>query len=249
MGVVSSRPANLQVSDTSAAAAESRPRLLVGLSVLCAVGMLIGLLLALFYAGTDTIQGDVQRIFYFHVPSIMAAFVAFSVGLIGSLGYLITRRPRWDTLALAAIEVGFVLALINVLLGSIWARPTWNTWWTASDPRMVTSAAMMLICLAYLMLRAGLSQGERRRQVAAVMGIILMGAVIVTFLITRVRTDTIHPVVIGPSPQNRENVFGMTSSMGVTFIFNLVVWAGLLAPVLIAWRIRLENAIERHRGH
>jgi heme exporter protein C len=221
-----------------------RSNLLIALSVLCAAGMLVGMLLALTYAGTDTIQGDVQRLFYFHVPSISGAFVAFTLGLVGSLGYLFTRRRVWDRLALAAIEVGFVLALINVLLGSIWARPTWNTWWTNDDPRMLSAAIMMLICLAYLILRKGLAEGERGRQMAAALGIVLMAAVIVTFLITRFRQDTIHPVIIGPSPQNTDNVFGMTPRMGWTFAFNMLVWAALLAPVLIGWRVRLEKVTE-----
>ncbi|MCB9451286.1 MAG: cytochrome c biogenesis protein CcsA [Anaerolineaceae bacterium] len=243
MTAIREHPAQIRpAANQTGAEASPRPNLLIGLSILSAAGLLAGLVLALTYAGTDAIQGDVQRLFYFHVPSIMGAFVAFTLGLIGSLGYLFTNRASWDRLALAAIEVGFVLALINVLLGSIWARPTWNTWWT-DDPRMVASAVMMLICLAYLMLRHGLPDGNRR--VAAVLGIVLMGAVIATFLITRLRADTIHPVVIGPSPQNSDNVFGMTPPMGITFGFNMAVWALLLAPTLIWWRVRLERLAER----
>lgn len=248
MTAISERPTQVTSAVQTQTDTPPRPRLLMAVSILCAAGMLAGTLLALTYAGTDVIQGDVQRLFYFHVPSITGAFVAFSLGLAGSLGYLFTRSLRWDRLALAAIEVGFVLALINVLLGSIWARPTWNTWWTSSDPRMLSAAIMMLICLAYLILRKGLAEGERGRQVAAVLGIVLMAAVIVTFVITRFRADTIHPVVIGPSPQNSENVFGMTPRMGVTFGFNMAVWAGLLAPALIWWRVRLEKAAGRVRG-
>jgi heme exporter protein C len=90
---------------------------------------------------------------------------------------------------LSAVEVGFVLALINVVLVSIWARPTWNTWWTG-DSRMVASAIMMLIGLAYPLLRKGVANPERRRVVGAIVSFLLMAAMVYTTLTTRLRADT-----------------------------------------------------------
>lgn len=216
---------------------------------LAAIGIVIGLYLALAYVGTDVYQGQVQRLFYIHFPSYFGAFVAFSATVIGGVVYLATRHAQWDTLAASAVEIGFALSLVNLVLGSIWARPTWNTWWTG-DPRMMTSAIMMLICLAYLLVRLGIEDLKWRRLVASVLGIVLMGAMVVTLFVTRIRADTIHPVVIGSSPQNAQGGFSMTDTMTLTLMVNLFVWGFLITPVLIWWRIRLENiAVQVETAH
>ncbi|MBI5666475.1 MAG: cytochrome c biogenesis protein CcsA [Chloroflexi bacterium] len=229
---------------------EMSPRLLWALWLLTglsAVGFAVGLYMMLAVAGTDAFQGEVQRLFYFHLASFTGAFLAFGVAMVSGVVYLVTRAARWDRLSLSAVEVGFALALINVLLGSIWARPTWNTWWTAQDPRMVASAVMMLTCAAYLMLRQSIESVERRRTVAALLAIVLLGVALATALITRFRGDTIHPVVIGASPQNRGAGIEMASNMTATLVVNLIVWTLLLTPTLIAWRARLEELRERSR--
>ncbi len=237
---------SLSYSSSAPATRPRRPRALWPLTALAAAGVLAGVILALVYAGQDARQGDVQRLFYIHLSSFAGAFAAFGAAAFGGVMYLMRRQPRWDTLALSAVEVGFVMSLINVCLGSIWARPTWNTWWT-NDPRMIASAAMMLIGVAYLVLRQGFEEGERRRQVASVLAMVLMAAVVFTTIITRLRPDTIHPVVIGPSPQNAQASMEMSQSMALTLAVNVVAWALLLTPALIAWRCRLEALAARRR--
>ncbi|MGV2436381.1 MAG UNVERIFIED_CONTAM: hypothetical protein LVT10_17035 [Anaerolineae bacterium] len=37
----------------------------------------VGLYLALIFAGTDIDQGNIQRIFYIHMPAFFGAFTAF----------------------------------------------------------------------------------------------------------------------------------------------------------------------------
>ena len=110
---------------------------------------------------------------------------------------------------------------------------------------MTTSAVMMLVCLSYLMFRQGIANPDQRRTVAAYLGILLMGAMLVTIIVPRIRLDTIHPVVIGASPQNTQGGVSMSPSMTLTLLVNLFVWGLLVTPALIWWRIRLENAFLR----
>ena len=56
-------------------------------------------------------------------------------------------------------------------MGSIWARPVWNTWWTW-DPRLTTASIMELIYAAYLMLRSGIEDPDRRARFGAVYAIL-----------------------------------------------------------------------------
>lgn len=224
--------------------AANRLRALLILSAVTAIAVVVGLLLALFYAGTDVLQGDVQRLFYIHMPSFFGAFVAFSATVVGGIQYLRTRAEKWDALAVAGVEVGLALALVNLATGSVWARPIWNTWWTW-DPRLTSAAIMALTYAAYLMLRAGVENAERRRLFASIYGILAIVTVIITLVIIRIRPDTIHPAVIGPSPQNAEGTFEATPGVVAALIPNLIIWSTLVPVTLMWWRIRLENLTER----
>ncbi|KXK23628.1 MAG: heme exporter protein CcmC [Chloroflexi bacterium OLB15] len=239
MSAVTQAP--LPVSSTSS---QSRPALLVILTVITAILTVVGLLMLLFYAGLDVTQGDVQRIFYIHVSAFAGASVALGVSVVAGIMYLWKRNPKWDRLALSGIEVGFALALTNLITGMVWARPIWNTWWTW-DPRLTSAAIMILTYAAYFMLRAGIENPETRRRLSSVYGILAYTTVIVTFVIIRIRPDTIHPAVIGPSPQNAEGGFELSSSMLATMSFNMIVWSVFIPWVLIWWRLRIENLSER----
>jgi heme exporter protein C len=238
------KPMPAAVSDGSQSRAESRPRFLTILTVVTIAAVAFGLFLALFWVGTDIDQGQVQRIFYIHLSSFAAAFIAFSGTVVGGVLYLRTRSVKWDTLALAGVEVGLALALINLATGMVWARPIWNTWWTW-DPRLTSEAIMILTYAAYLMLRNGIENPDQRRRMASVYGILAMTTVIITLMITRLRPDTIHPVVIGPSPQNAEGTFEMTQRITTTIGINSAIWSILVPWTLIWYRIRLENLSER----
>ena len=229
-----------------ATGAESRDRLpwLKGLTVLAVLGFAFGLYMGLVYAGTDITQGDVQRIFYIHVAAFSGASVAFFGTVVGGIAYLRTRKPKWDTLALAGVEVGFALSLITLITGMFWARPIWNTWWTW-DPRLTSAAIMALTYAAYLMLRNGIENTERRRKFASVYGILAITTVIFTFAVIRIRPDTIHPTVIGPSPANAEGSFEMAANMGAALGINSFIWCCLITPTLMWWRIRVEHTLEK----
>ncbi|MFN8378160.1 MAG: cytochrome c biogenesis protein CcsA [Anaerolineae bacterium] len=233
-------------SDAAVASQGKKDRLplLKGLTVLAIIGFFVGFSMAMFFAGTDATQGVVQRIFYLHLPAFMGATVAFVTGSVGGVGYLRTRNPKWDTLSLSAIEVGFMLSLITLFTGMVWARPTWNTWWTW-DPRLTSTAIMTLTYAAYFMLRGSLDSGDRKRMLASVFSILAVTTVVVVIFITRVRPDTIHPTVIGPSPADAQGTFAMAANMGMTVGISILIWTTLITPVLIWWRIRLENRNQR----
>jgi heme exporter protein C len=214
------------------------------LTLLTLAGFALGAYFGLIVAGMDTTQGNVQRIFYFHVASFSAGAVAFAMTVIGGIGYLRTRRVAWDRLALAGVEVGFSLSLITLITGMVWARPIWNTWWTW-DPRLTSAAIMVLVYAAYLMLRGSLENPDKRRSLAAVYGILAFGTVIFTFMVIRIRPDTIHPAVIGASAQNAEGGFAMTDSMKSALGINSAIWCCLITPTLLWWRVRLEGLHEK----
>jgi len=217
----------------------TRTRILRGLTLAAAVLFVIGLYLALFWVGPEKEQGAAQRIFYVHLGSFLGAFIAFAATVVGGIAYLRTRDPKWDVFGLANVEIGLGMSAITIVTGMTWARPIWNTWWTW-DPRLTSITIMWLAYAAYLMLRSGIEDPERRRRFAAVYGIVAFASVLFTIIIIRVRPDTIHPVVAGPTQADPTGGFDVTGRIRDTLFFNLFSFA-VLTVVLIWYRIRLEN--------
>ena len=220
-----------------------QPRLLRALTVLSVLGFAGTLYLGLFVAGTDIQQGEIQRIFYIHMPSFFGAFTAFGATLVGGIIYLKRNSEKWDKIALAGVEVGLAFALINLLTGAIWARPIWNTWWTW-DPRLTSAAVMCLTYAAYLMLRAGIEDESRKRGFMSVYGIFAFVSVLITLFIIRIVPETIHPVIVGASPQNAQGSFEATSGVVIALLPSMLLWLTVL-PITLMWhRYRLERRLE-----
>jgi heme exporter protein C len=213
-----------------------------GLTIAAAVLFVIGLYLALFWVGPEREQGAAQRIFYVHLGSFLGAFIAFGATVVAGIAYLRTRSPRWDTFGLANVEIGLGMAAITIVTGMAWARPIWNTWWTW-EPRLTSVVIMWLAYAAYLMLRSGIEDPERRQRFAAVYGIIAFASVLFTIIIIRVRPDTIHPVVVGPTQADPTGGFDVSGRIRDTLFFNLFTFA-VITVVLVWHRIRLENLIQ-----
>ena len=216
-----------------------RSRILQGLTIAVVVLFAIAIYMDLFWVGPEKTQGEAQRIFYVHLGSFLGSFIAFTGTVIAGLAYLRTRNPKWDTFGLANVEIGLGFSALTIVTGSIWARPIWNTWWTW-EPRLTSVAIMWLAYAAYIMLRSGIEDPERRRRFAAVYGIVAFASVLFTIIIIRVRPDTIHPVVAGPTQSDPEGSFDVTGRIRDTLFFNLFTFA-MITAVLVWYRIRLEN--------
>jgi heme exporter protein C len=80
------------------------------LGILTAILLSYALYMALVVAPTEQTMGDVQRIFYYHVPSAWTAFILFFVNFIASVQYLCQSNPRTDRISsVVAIAVGVIV--------------------------------------------------------------------------------------------------------------------------------------------
>ena len=221
---------------------KSQPRALAILDILTVILLGIATVMVFFYAPEEAVMGQVQRVFYFHVSAGWVGMLGFLVAAVSGIAYLVSKDQKWDVAGLAAVEVGMVFAFINIVTGSIWARPIWNTWWTW-DPRLTTATVMELIYAAYLMLRSGIEDPDRRARFGAVYAILGFVSVPLTFFSARL-FRTIHPVVIGGSDPNAQGTFDMTPLMLQTFMFSLLTFTFIFADLL--WhRIRVGKLAER----
>ncbi len=130
-----------------------------------------GLYLGLVAAPPDATQGEVQRIMYLHVPSILTAYLAYTVTFAASLWYLWRRTEAADAVAVASAEVGVVFTGITLATGSIWGKATWGVWWTW-DARLTLTAILFTIYVGYLMLRAFAEEPQAAARYGAVIAIL-----------------------------------------------------------------------------
>jgi len=131
----------------------------------------LGTIAALFLVPADRLQGQVQRLLYVHVPVAWLAELSFFVVFLMSLLYLVQRKLTWDLVALAAAEVGVLCTSLTLILGSLWAKPIWGIWWTW-DPRLTTTAILLIIYVGYLIVRSMTDDPDQRARWAAVIGVI-----------------------------------------------------------------------------
>jgi heme exporter protein C len=141
------------------------------LGIAALVAVVVSATLSLVVAPPDAVQGEVQRLMYVHVPAAWLAYLSFFVVFVSSVAYLKTHRIRWDRIAAASAEIGVLFTALAIALGALWGKPIWGTWWTW-DPRLTTTAMLLLIYLAYLAVRRVVDNPSRRARWAAVIGIV-----------------------------------------------------------------------------
>jgi len=208
---------------------------------LAVLALLAGLGAAFGYAPREAVQGNVQRIMYLHVPAVLTAYLAFALVFAGSLGYLLTRRPGWDRLALAAAEPGVLFTGITIASGSIWGKPTWGTWWTW-DARLTSTAVLFLVYVGYLLLRGMIDEPDRRARAAAVVGILGAANIpIVHFSVKWWRALHQPSTILGPEPSP------IAAPIALALFVNWVAFT-LLLFYLLAKRTEIARLEDMHAG-
>jgi heme exporter protein C len=205
-------------------------RSLPGLAVLAAAGMGTAILLALIVAPEDADQGISQRIFYIHVPIALTAYFCFGLGAWKALRLLWVSDDRYDLESYVAIHQGTIFGALTLITGSIWAKASWNVWWTWSSNQLVLFLVLFLFYCAYFMLRFSLEEGPRRARSSAVYALFGVVLIPVSFLAIRLAEDFIHPTVFTrEGPQ-------MTTLMFATFC---VSWIAVTLLAYVLYRVEL----------
>lgn len=161
------------------------------------IWMFIALYMIFLYAPQEATMGEVQRIFYIHVPSAWTAGTAYFLLFLGSVVFLWKHSPLADELAHASGEVGFIFCSCVLVTGPLWAKPAWGIWW-AWDARLTLTFVLWLLFVSYLMLRSYVSNPARAATLAAVVGIIGFVDVPLDYMAIRWwRTQHPQPVIAG----------------------------------------------------
>ena len=178
----------------------------------------------------DRAMDNLQKIMYVHVPSAWVAMLGFFLVFLGSLLYLWRRDLRYDRFAAATAEVSVLFTGLTLALGSIWGRPTWGIWWTW-DPRLTSTAIILLIYVGYLALRSFTEDEERRARWSSAVGILgFLNVPIVYFSVKWWRT--LHQI------QTVDDSGAMSGSYALGLLIN-----SLAFMVLFAWLVALRTHV------
>lgn len=181
--------------------------------------------------GDEVQQGAIYRIMFVHIPAAMMDFTLYFVALITSICFLVTKRFTYDSISVAAVEVGTMFCALNLVTGSIWGRETWGVWW-AWDARLTSQLICFLLYAGYLILRPAIDDPTQRATFAAVLAIFAFADVpIVYFSIQWWRTQHPAPVLTtgGLDPAMKLPLFGMWLAFS------------LLGAAFVLLRLRQEN--------
>jgi heme exporter protein C len=201
-------------------------------AAIAAVALMLAAAAAIFlYAPTDALQGPVQRIFYLHVSAAIAAYGAFAVVLVGGLIYLRNGSLVADRFARAGALVGLVFTTVTLVMGMLWAKPIWGTYWTW-DARLTSTLVLWIIYAGYLMVRRLAEPGRQAARFAAVVGIFgFIDVPVVHFSVTWWRTVHPGPIIVNDA---------LPPEMLATFLFTMACTI-VLAAVMIGIRYRIET--------
>jgi heme exporter protein C len=202
------------------------------LAVLAVAFLGFGLYEALIGAPTEQTMGDVQRIFYYHVPSAWTAFIFFAMNFVASIVYLLRRDLKADAVAVSAAEVGLVFCTVVLVTGPIWARPVWGIWWTW-DWRLTSTLVMWLIYVSYLVLRRFSSGGQMPLLAAALAVFGALDIPLVYFSIWFFRTQHPQPVIGDQGSIDPRMLHVLLINWGAFVCFGaLIFWARYRVEVM-----------------
>jgi len=187
-----------------------------------------------FYAPTDFLQGAVQRIFYLHVSSAIAAYGCFAVVLLGGAIFLRTENYAADRWARAGALVGVVFTTVTLVMGMLWAKKVWGAFWVW-DARLTSTLVLWIIYAGYLLVRRLTEPGRHAARLAAVVGIFgFVDVPVVHFSVTWWVTHHPGPVIINDA---------LPPEMLATFLFTMFCTL-VLAAVMITIRYRIETLMD-----
>ncbi len=145
------------------------------LAVVTAALLCFALYQALIVAPTEQTMGNVQRIFYYHVPSAWTAFVLFFINFLASIQYLVRSREGSDQVArwilYAITGLGIVLLIAGFLIPAL-------AWMAAS----VGGVGLLIVAGLYAAIQRGFSRTgtDILAQTSAEVGVVFCTVVLVT---------------------------------------------------------------------
>ncbi|MBS1903031.1 MAG: cytochrome c biogenesis protein CcsA [Bacteroidetes bacterium] len=176
--------------------------------------------------------GELGRNILFHVPMSFVAFIAFLLGTINSIQLLRKNDLKYDLRARASSAGGLLYTTLATVTGSIWARFSWGKFWNWDEPRETSILVLLLIYIAYFLLRSLLEDSEEKKaRIAAVYNCIAFVTVpFLMFILPRI-TRSLHPGSGSEAP-----VVNLSGKTHIDPWFSIFLWVNVTCfAILFLW--------------
>lgn len=201
-----------------------KTKLFFAFAAFCCLFLAYGTYQGLVVAPTEATMGDVQRIFYVHVPAATVAFTLFFVNFLASIYYLWKRSARADALAATTAEVGVVFCSVVLITGPIWARYAWGVWWSPWDMRLNTTLMLWLLYVSYLTMRRSSTAGSTSVLAAALAVFSFLDVPIVYMANRWFRTHHPAPMLFTPNIDHRMENIMFINMLAFLCFSGLICW-------------------------
>lgn len=180
------------------------------------------------------ILNETIRNLYYHVPMWFTMIFLFGGAFVYSIRYLSSGKAEDDIYASVLTKVGIFFSLLGMATGMIWAQYTWGKAWS-NDPKELTTALCMLIYFAYLILRGGMKDEDKRAKISAVYNIFAFALMIPLLFVLPRMVSSLHPGN-GGNPAFKK--YDLDSYMRIVFYAGVAGWI-LLGVWISTLQIRL----------
>ena len=144
------------------------------LAILGSICLFIGSIWGLAFAPPDYLQGNSYRIIFIHVPTASLAMSIYMAMAVLGVIFLVWKIKTANLVAQAIAPIGFLLCVLSLLTGSIWAKPTWGTFWVW-DARLTSMLILAFLYAGVMALFAAFEPTPNRGKAAAILS--MVGAV------------------------------------------------------------------------
>jgi len=181
------------------------------------------------------ILNETIRNLYFHVPMWFTMTILFTASFIYSIKYLRSSKLEDDIYAVQITNTGIFFSILGMCTGLEWAPYTWGAAWS-NDPKQLATALSMLIYFAYIVLRGGIKDEEKRAKISAVYNIFAYALMIPLLFILPRMVASLHP---GNGGNPGFNTYDLDSDMKKVFYTAGLGWI-LLGVWIASLKIRVE---------
>ncbi len=175
------------------------------------------------------------RILFFHLPSAITAYTAFTITFVAAIAYLVKRGEKWDIIAVSSAKAGFFMITAALISGSIWAKAAWGAYWNW-DPRETTVLILWAAYVAYFAIRSSIDDPLEKAKVSAVLAILCYATVPLSYLSTKL-FFSLHP-----STQSLQIGFNVGKALGPMILSFLLMY---IAYMIVDVRLStIEKEVE-----
>ncbi|MCF6202412.1 MAG: heme ABC transporter permease [Methylococcaceae bacterium] len=149
-------------------------KLLPWFTIIAFLLIVIGTIWGLVFAPADYQQGNSFRIIYIHVPTaILAQSCYMLMAVAGAVG-LIWKIKIAHIIAKSCAPIGASMAVLALVTGAIWGKPTWGAWWVW-DARLTSMLVLFFLYVGVIALTSAyehVASGDKAAAVLALVGVV-----------------------------------------------------------------------------